>query len=140
MNRIKKNIKLLLLLGLLDNLNAQVLECRVLDHMKTGVQLAKYKFEELRSTNGTVYRVTSVNNKYNYTMFRATTDLGVESIAFSNETKYIDGVDRYFATTHIQYKNGTTFEAKLLCSDLIQLNQQRRNKGVKTSPITVQDY
>lgn len=137
------NIKykiIILIVGITTNINAQILECRAIEDMRVGVQLAKYKFEKLKSANGTVYKRGGYNSKYEYTMFTAITELGIENIALFNESKYIDGIEMYKGISTTEFKNGMKKELELLCYDVIQMNKKRVKEGTKPSQLTVSDY
>lgn len=119
---------------------AQILECRAIEDMRIGVQLAKYKFEKLKSANGTIYEKGGYNYKHNYTYFSAVTKLGIEKIFLFNESKYIDDVEMFRAITSTSFKNGMEKEIEMLCYDLKEMNKKRIREGNKPSPITVSDY
>ena len=124
----------------MSNLNAQILECRAIEDMKVGIHLAKYKFKELKSANGTVYKKGAYNSKYNYTLFTAITELGIETIILYNQSKYITGIEMFRGITKTEFKNGMIKELELLCYDLPQMNKKRIREGNKPSPVTIKDY
>lgn len=141
MNVLKNKIKIsLLILIIFTNTNAQILECRAVDDMKIGVQFAKYKFKELKSANGTVYKKAGYNSKYDYTSFIAITKLGIEKISLFNKSKYIDGIEMFMGVTSTEFKNGMNKELKLLCYDVLEMNKKRIMEGNKPSKVTVRDY
>ena len=125
---------------ILISANAQILECRAIKDTKLGVQFAKYKFNELKSANGTIYKRGGYNSKYDYTIFTAATRLGLENIVLYNKSKYVGGIEMYRAITTTEFKNGMKKELELLCYDLIQMNKERVREGNKPSKITVNDY
>jgi hypothetical protein len=138
--KMNKIIHILFLIILNTNINAEILECRVVDNIKIGIQFAKYKFEELRSTNGTIYTRGGYNSKYNYTIFTAITKLGIENVVLFNESKYVEGITMYKIITNTEFKNGMNKEVELLCYNLIEMNKKRVREGNKPSEITVSDY
>ena len=75
---------LVFILFLSININAQIIECRLVDNIKIGIQFAKFKSEELRSQDGTVYKKAGFNYKENISIFRAITEHGIDEIKFHN--------------------------------------------------------
>jgi len=125
---------------ILISANAQILECRPINDTSLGVQFAKYKFKELKSANGTIYKKGAYNSKYDYTIFTAATRLGIERISLYNKSKFVDGIEMFEAIATTEFINGMIKEGELLCYDLIQMNKQRIKEGNKPSRITVTDY
>lgn len=137
-----KFTKYILVIFFLLNISAsaQILECRIKEDMSLSLQLAKYKFEKLRSSNGTVYEKSGYDYKKNGTYFSAVTRLGLEIIFLFNQPKYAGGQEIFMGTTSVSFKNGMKSEQELFCYDLSLMNKERIKKGLKTSPITVLDY
>lgn len=125
----------------LNFLNAQILECRPLQNMKIGVQLAVKKFEQCKSQNGTIYKKAAHNSKHNYTVFMAVSEIGIENIALYHESRVIEGVEVFRAMTSTKFKNGmASEEIEMACFDLKGLNKQRFELGQEQSKIFVKDY
>ena len=125
---------------ILISANAQILECRAIKDTNLGVQFAKYKVNELKSANGTIYKRGGYNSKYDYTIFIAATRLGIERISLYNKSKFVDGIEMFEVITTTEFINGMIKEVELLCYDLIQMNKHRIKEGIKPSRITVTDY
>lgn len=136
----KNSIKILILILISLNLNAQLIECRSKEDNRIGIQLAKNKFESLRSSNGTVYKKAAYNNKYDYTVFVAITELGNESMTLYNKSENFEGIEFFAGHMDVEFTNGIKKEFTLYCYDLNQMNKKRKKEGAKLSPITVKDY
>ena len=121
-------------------LQAEILECRPIQDMKIGVQLAVKKFEQCRSQNGTIYKKAAYNSKHNYTVFTAVSEIGIENIALYNESRVIDGVEVFRAITWTKFSNGMSADVEMACYNLKELNKQRKRNGIKQSEILVKDY
>lgn len=132
--------KILIVLCFATSSPAQILECLAIENPKMGLQIAKLKFEKLKSKNGTEYIRAGYNNKYDFTIFSAVTKLGIEKIFLHNKSTYNDNIEIFKAFTSIEFTNGMYKEIELTCYDLIQMNKKRLKEGYKTSTIEVEDY
>ncbi len=121
--------------------NAQIIECVNINDTNTGVQFAKYKFEKLRSANGTIYEKGAYDYTNERTYFSAITNRGIEKIWLSNKPLYFEDLAIYPATISVIYTNGMKLDdVELSCFDLLRMNEKRVNNGTKPSPITVSDF
>jgi hypothetical protein len=111
----------------------------MVDNPNMGLQLAKYKFEKLRSKNGTVYNKAAASESK--IAFTAVTELGFEKVLLEKNPLMKDGVEIFNGITNIAYKNGIqTGDLQMICYDVIAMNSYRAKHGGKQSPITVQDW
>lgn len=121
------------------SLNAQILECVMVDNPNLGLQLAKYKFEKLRSINGTMYNQAATSETT--VTFLAMTELGIEIIQLEKKPFVDQKIEVYNAISTVTYKNGmSTGDLPMLCYDVIAMNKIRAQNGKKQSPITIKDW
>ncbi len=135
-----KKIIYLFLIFISLNLQAEILECRMVQNMKVGIHIAKYKLEKLKSKNGTIYKKAGYNNRENYTIFSAITELGIETINLYDKPLNYEGVDVYNGHSKTVYKNGMIGEFDLLCYNFEQLNKKRVQQGILPTVSTVEDF
>ena len=136
-------IKYLLLLVLFPLIGfSQILECRIIDNEKAGLQFANLNFEKLRSKNGTVYNKAYSIEKDNIVSFFASTDIGAETIALVTKPTWHEptNMNYYFGYITIVQKNGMQTEAKTYCYDLNVMNALRAKRGLPQSTIAVQEW
>ena len=136
-------IKYLLLLVLFSLIGfSQILECRIIDNEKAGLQFANLNFEKLRSKNGTVYNKAYSIEKDNIVSFFASTDIGAETIALVTKPTWHEptNMNYYFGYITIVQKNGMQTEAKTYCYDLNVMNALRAKRGLPQSTIAVQEW
>lgn len=121
------------------SLNAQILECVMVNNPNLGLQLAKYKFEKLRAKNGTTYnKATTSETAVNFT---AMTELGIEIIQLEKKPLVDQGIEVYNAISTVTYKNGmSTGDLPMLCYDVLAMNKVRAQNGQQQSPITIKDW
>ena len=135
-----KNLLFLMICPII--LFSQILECRIIDNEKAGLQLANLNFEKLRSKNGTVYNKVSSIEKDNIVSFFASTDIGAENIALVTKPTWHEptNMNYYFGYITIVQKNGLQTEAKTYCYDLNVMNALRAKRGLPQSTIAVQEW